>query len=1807
MSGFWVCAKRLSPLYRCASQEMKTMMSTERDHGFFSCLFNVIRIWIALVLLNHSQLVTFSQTPESALAIVSGVSAKNNKSLADEDGDFPGYIVVRNNLSVGTNPIDLSGHMLTTSVTQDVLWIFGDGIFLPPQSELIIFASGKDRLATRIEGQNHTNFTFPCDIPYVALLSPKRDLLYEYRNVDPSCLEDCGGIELFSEKTISRYLVPENDDLNGKWMDPNFDDKNWNRGPLGIGYENLGSHAEAGPILYATMDRKDVDIDQQLVKDISGSRFQHDAKAKQKIGLASGQVQEAIQFDSRQALWIDHHDELDPALDNYSFSIWVLSNSIEDEVIASKGGVLNQASGWSVFNRKDSTIIQFNFSKSGVVNLVMPRLKTGQWSHLLWTIDRRNQIAGAYLNGKLVSSARIPQETLVSDGQPLVIGETVDGKIPFSGRLDECAIWKSHLSSDEIIKLTQNGLDGNRIADNSSSLAFIYNDLIKTETLADMFGKKQSLYLRVPFQITDPTLVHTLQLSMHYDDGFICYLNGHEVVRRNAGDAIIPTISQSAQENRLDSDALLAETFNLHESLEFLVPGINVLAIHGVNASVGEDRFLIKPKLCLGVAQFEDCVRTTNGREFWLTFPGNAPDDESNPTSLSLSIGGSAGTNVRVDIPGIGYSKALIIPPNSPLPHVGLITLGIPKEMTLDTARKVENKGVRVLADRPVSVYGTSRIDYSTDTFLGLPNSCLGIEYVALAYKNVWEYPSELNGSQVAIVAPYNNTIVKIIPPGANSWGITEIKLDEGQTYLVREMTGPLGDLSGTRITSNFPVGVFAGHKCANIDGNGSFFCDNIVEQILPVADWGTQYYNAPLSTRVHDPDQLLGDTLRVISSQDDTFVTIHDATGAKNVIINSNQVYEQKVIGASYIRSQFPILASVFSNSSDSDGVSEADPFMALLQPEASWLSRYVVATPPTLGGAEDFEQCFINLVVRNSEEASAILLNGSPVLGFLPLADSGYLYAQVTLDPSNKSNVIVSRISTFGLTVYGFSAYDSFGYPGGMQFTSPRLPFVACPPVSSIKADENCVAVIPDLRKFVRYVDPCEEPDGSNIFGDDCFELEDLENGLVLNDMSVVEITSMFGTHQGQVNVVGKGGSALITQEGRAGGSGNEINGRGVHLVFASGSFSSGVSFKLGVADQDSISLGVNRDIQARTLIGDFDGAFLGGCSISVIYTDANQSKALVTIYGNIENFSVGSTNFFIDSICPVSGIEYQPAGCFELEDQETDLRINNTDRIVTFDQNAQPLTIVGQSYQYASGNITETGFAVIRSGTNSAGHLGKEIQCNNILLGFIPESPIGSGVTVAFGELGGNINLSVNGFLSNANDFKDLHNQIIGGAKVTVLSVPNTNVGVLKIEGLIQEFGIGGQELFIDNICLLNPNPSFPDIVYQPAGCFEFEEHEADLRIANGGNLVAIDQNASAITVVGQPYQYSSGNVTETGFAVIRSGSSSAGHEGKELQCNNIMLSFYPEDTIGTGLTISFGEYGGNINLSVNGVLVNTNDFVDLHNQFVGGARVIVTQIPGSDKGILNIQGVIQEFGIGGQELFIDHLCIQESTPSNPEFNLGDLAAILPRAYQPTQAVGNNRYIVTQDPPFGTIVSIGNHPVSFIVKDENGRLVGSCATQINVIDRSPVNIVCPENIFVSCETDEGAYVFWDEPIAYTERCHMPVNVLSNHRPGDFFKIGKTTVTLMAENADGSMTTCSFLVSVSCDSPAGNQDKGDEDPIISADLADGGGLTLNWPEGFRLESSKSISGPWKLVPEAKPPLNIPFSSDAEFFRVRR
>lgn len=148
-----------------------------------------------------------------------------------------------------------------------------------------------------------------------------------------------------------------------------------------------------------------------------------------------------------------------------------------------------------------------------------------------------------------------------------------------------------------------------------------------------------------------------------------------------------------------------------------------------------------------------------------------------------------------------------------------------------------------------------------------------------------------------------------------------------------------------------------------------------------------------------------------------------------------------------------------------------------------------------------------------------------------------------------------------------------------------------------------------------------------------------------------------------------------------------------------------------------------------------------------------------------------------------------------------------------------------------------------------------------------------------------------------------------------------------------------------------------------------CLSFEEQKLRMQYVETDRFF---DNGVAVDVEG----FDAGGTPTSGFAQIDDGGL-AGGTGQDLATNNVNLrpGFpYPLD----GVTLEFGDYGGAINLEVNGTTLVTNGVAALPATIAGSVAVTVDADPDASTGRLTLTGPITSFAIGGQELWLDDIC-------------------------------------------------------------------------------------------------------------------------------------------------------------------------------------------------------------------------------------
>jgi hypothetical protein len=127
-----------------------------------------------------------------------------------------------------------------------------------------------------------------------------------------------------------------------------------------------------------------------------------------------------------------------------------------------------------------------------------------------------------------------------------------------------------------------------------------------------------------------------------------------------------------------------------------------------------------------------------------------------------------------------------------------------------------------------------------------------------------------------------------------------------------------------------------------------------------------------------------------------------------------------------------------------------------------------------------------------------------------------------------------------------------------------------------------------------------------------------------------------------------------------------------------------------------------------------------------------------------------------------------------------------------------------ILVERFQWGSGEWTESGAAVVDTRHYAQGS-GLDLHARNVNLRFRLDYPL-AGLDLAFGELGGNNNIEINGEFHNVADLVSLDGMSIGGVHVHVSATQDGNNwhGRVSLTGSVSDFSLGGQELWLDDVC-------------------------------------------------------------------------------------------------------------------------------------------------------------------------------------------------------------------------------------------------------------------------------------------------------------------------------------------------------------------------------------------------------------------
>jgi len=476
--------------------------------------------------------------------------------------------------------------------------------------------------------------------------------------------------------------------------------------------------------------------------------------------------------------------------------------------------------------------------------------------------------------------------------------------------------------------------------------------------------------------------------------------------------------------------------------------------------------------LCFFALQSMDAQeKDSRGKDFWFTFIPNLHVNSPSTDSLYIYIAASEPTSGRLRYKGRNGNwqnvDFTISDPAIVFTHrvhwlqyelQGINPSG-GQAASNDQEQRVAENVFHVSSDKEVSVYALNQGSTTSDAFLVLPSDALGKDYYVLTYNSDRQGSGLIpnNGStpsEFAIVATEDGTDITINPSArtARNGNANTIlaRLDQGQSLLVQADLSAgdgSGDLTGSRVQSNKPIGLFAGQQRARVPIKNDQLTsrDHIVEQLPSVDTWGRTAIVVPFP-RPYNATNQSQDIYRVIAGYDSTDILIN---GIKTTTLSKGGIYQSVLTTPQVITSNKSIMVAQYKKTSGTTNSSNTDyngdPMMMLVPPSDQFQDNYRFVSIQAVNFANGFfydqgyDEQWITIVMPNTAVSSTRLdgqLIGS-IPGFGATVIPGTNFSYTWLRVSDGVHTITSN-ERVGIYVYGYGRANSYGYVGGMSFRS-------------------------------------------------------------------------------------------------------------------------------------------------------------------------------------------------------------------------------------------------------------------------------------------------------------------------------------------------------------------------------------------------------------------------------------------------------------------------------------------------------------------------------------------------------------------------------------------------------------------------------------------------------------------------------------------------------------------------------------------------------------------------------------------------
>jgi hypothetical protein len=446
------------------------------------------------------------------------------------------------------------------------------------------------------------------------------------------------------------------------------------------------------------------------------------------------------------------------------------------------------------------------------------------------------------------------------------------------------------------------------------------------------------------------------------------------------------------------------------------------------------------------------------GRHFLVGFMQNENYIQQN-TGLLLQLFITSKEDVIVTIKQPYYPAQQYL-----LQKDSILTVNIDEKLETYNSEVPINNAIEITADKPITVTAYSSQWKTTDSYAAIPVDKWGTRYVVLSnpndqYKPPPDVPpidsarlAEPRSSEFMVIAAYDSTVITF-RPRALTWKAKQIykhysvMLNKGDCYLVKSypVQKGMGDLTGTIVVSNKPVGFLSGHVRTAVPQFLIPLWDSknhLVEMLQPVKSWGRKFATIKMLPYHYVPH---GDMIRVTGFYPNTKVTVQTRNGFQSHFLkDSGDFVSLKYFDSpAFWTSDKPVqIGQYMMRSGHSTDVGGYDPALVTIPPLEQFVQKVNFITPGNpIVNPEQFRYHFVSLIAEK-RALNSLVYDGKLIANFTPIMSqvipgTDYHYARFSV-PQGRHQITCQR-GGFIATLIGVGDADAYAHIIGASVVNP------------------------------------------------------------------------------------------------------------------------------------------------------------------------------------------------------------------------------------------------------------------------------------------------------------------------------------------------------------------------------------------------------------------------------------------------------------------------------------------------------------------------------------------------------------------------------------------------------------------------------------------------------------------------------------------------------------------------------------------------------------------------------------------------